>query len=135
LWPIAATGIVPVCFKVMVKLVHEAGTVMEPTLNCIASLPSISVLQSLTTAAGLSLAAGGVAAGVATGAVSIGGGVSVAGAGAGVVAVSDGGCWPPQAARPIRQAAVSRAVRECAFIVDLRLESGCMIGLLALARA
>src|SRR6185312_3379520 len=56
-WPIDATGRLPVCFSVILKWEHEEGTVMDPTLYCIASVPSISVLQLVTTAAGLPLVA------------------------------------------------------------------------------
>src|SRR4249919_1517208 len=124
LWPIAATGILPACFRLMVKLPHEAGTAMEPTLYCIASLPSIVVPQLATTAAGLlsvvaagvgaSVAAGGVSAGVGVGAV-VAGGVS-AGAGSGVVAGAvavslAGGGDLPQADKASTQAMVSWTVR------------------------
>src|SRR4249919_3381415 len=125
LWPIAATGILPACFRLMVKLPHEAGTAMEPTLYCIASLPSIVVAQLVTTAAGLlsvagagvaaSVAAGGVSAGVGVGASVVAGGVS-AGAGSGVVAggvavSAAGGGDLPQADKASTQAMVSRTGR------------------------
>src|SRR6476661_5241729 len=92
-WPIAATGIVPACLRLTVNLAHDAGTVIEPTLNCIASLPSMVVAQSLTTAAGLSLPV--VAAGARAATVLAAGGVDSAGiavvaAGGGVAAGSAG---------------------------------------------
>src|SRR4249919_1191998 len=120
LWPIAATGILPACFRLMVKLPHEAGTAMEPTLYCIASLPSIVVPQLATTAAGLlSVVAAGMGASVAAGGVSavgvgavVAGGVS-AGAGSGVVAGAvavslAGGGDLPQADKASAQAMVRR---------------------------
>src|SRR5690606_18579911 len=55
----------------MVNSLHEDGTVIEPTLNCMASLPSMTVLQLSIVAAGLSLPAGVPAAGVAGAAVSV----------------------------------------------------------------
>src|SRR5690606_19561441 len=106
LWPMAATGILPVWLSVILNSVHEAGMVIEPTLYCIASLPSITVAQSVTTAAGLPLAAAGAADSVAAGSVAgAGSGVATAGsavcagasAGA-VVSVVSGDC-PPHAAR------------------------------------
>src|SRR5690606_41849389 len=50
LWPIAATGILPTCLSVILNSEHDAGTVIELTLYCIASLLSISVSQPLMTA-------------------------------------------------------------------------------------
>src|SRR5690554_4499732 len=109
----AATGSWPVCLRLIVNSLHDAGTVIEPTSNCMASLPSMVVLQLLTTASGLppaaavsAPAAGGV---LASGAgVAAGAGISAAGAagsvtGAGVVAgasgAAEGGAdWSPQAA-------------------------------------
>src|SRR6185437_3837903 len=75
-WPIDATGSLPVCFSVILKFAQDEGTVIDPTLYCIVSLASISVLQSVTVAAGLPFApevAGANAAGVvAAGAAVIG---------------------------------------------------------------
>src|SRR5699024_7567393 len=52
----------PTCSRLMVKSLHEAGTVIESTLNCIASLPSMVVLQSSTTAASPAVTGASVAA-------------------------------------------------------------------------
>src|SRR5690606_743937 len=103
----AAAGILPGWLRVIVKSVHEAGTVMELTLNCIASLPSITVAQSLTTAALLSTAgAAGAEFSVVVGVVSLAGAASagiagvvgVAGAaGSACVAGACGGDLSPQA--------------------------------------
>src|SRR5690606_20154699 len=79
LWPIAATGSLPTCLRLMVNSLQEAGTVIEPTSNCIASLPSMVVLQLLTTASGLPSA--GAAPASAAGAVLASGAGVVAGAG------------------------------------------------------
>src|SRR5690348_12712126 len=46
LWPIEATGSLPVCFSVTLKLLQVLGTVMDLTLYCIASLASTVVLHS-----------------------------------------------------------------------------------------
>src|SRR5690606_10639892 len=125
LWPIAATGILPTCLSVILNSEHDAGTVIELTLYCIASLLSISVSQPLMTATWLPLAgavddvaagstgaasAGAASAGaVAAGAVSAGG-VTAAGASlvAGVAAESAGSDLSPQADRGSAQAAVNR---------------------------
>src|SRR5690606_28700236 len=115
----AAAGILPGWLRVIVKSVHEAGTVMELTLNCIASLPSITVAQSLTTAALLSAAgAAGAEFSVAAGVVSLAGAASAGIAGAigvagaagavGVAGACGGGFSPPADSRSA-QAAVSRA--------------------------
>jgi hypothetical protein len=87
---------------------------MEPTLYCIASVPSIWVLQSATTAAGFSLAGAGVTGvgAVATEVFGAGSGV-VAGAGSAVAAgagVSDAGGDLPQAAIASVHAATRRAM-------------------------
>src|SRR5574337_1554402 len=86
--PIAVTGSLPVCLRVILKSLHEAGTTMDDTLYCIASLPSISVAQSVPTAVGLPSVAGAAAGG----AVGVVAGVEAAGAGAciGADAVADG---------------------------------------------
>src|SRR5690606_417358 len=114
LWPIAATGSLPTCLRLMVNSLHDEGTVIESTLNWIASLPSMVVLQFSTTAsfpppaaaaAGLAAASApvagavpatgsGVAAGVVVGAGSAAGavvaaGVCVSGAGGGESAHAD----------------------------------------------
>src|SRR6185437_1233234 len=88
-WPIDATGSLPVCFKVILKLVQDAGTVIDPTLYCIASLASISVPQLVTVAAGLSLAAiaPDVVAGVAA---ELAAAAAVAGPAIGAVDADDG---------------------------------------------
>src|SRR6476659_5863789 len=95
LWPMAVAAIVPVCLRVMVNFLHEAGTVIEPTLYCIASVPSIVVAQSLTVAAGFSppvAAAAGAAVDVAAGTAAdvAAGGAVVAAAGIAVVAAGAG---------------------------------------------
>src|SRR5690606_12885116 len=99
LWPMVFTGRVPVCLRVMVNSLHEDGTVIEPTLNCIASLPSMVVLQFSTVASGLPLALAWPSAGLGAGSGPVA--APVAGAlpagdagvvaGAGVAVVSDGG--------------------------------------------
>src|SRR5690606_28093345 len=106
LWPIAATGSLPTCLRLMVNSLHDEGTVIESTLNWIASLPSMVVLQFSTTAsfpppaasapvAGAVPATGsGVATGVVVGAGSAAGavvaaGVCVSGAGGGESAHAD----------------------------------------------
>src|SRR5690348_9009138 len=89
-WPIAVTGMVPVCLSVILKSLHEEGTTMEDTLYCIASEPSISVAQSVTTAVPLLVSmADPAGALVMLPAVAAGAGVIVTGASAGVV-VADG---------------------------------------------
>src|SRR5690606_39057287 len=127
LWPIAATGILPTCLSVILNSEHDAGTVIELTLYCIASLLSISVSQPLMTATLLPLpgavddvaagstgaaSAGAASAGaVAAGAVSAGG-VMAAGASlvAGVAAESAGSDLSPQADRASAHAAVNRVI-------------------------
>jgi len=76
-WPIDATGSLPVCFSVILKFAQDEGTVIDPTLYCIVSLASISVLQSVTVAASLPFAlevagANAAVAGDAAGAVAAG---------------------------------------------------------------
>src|SRR4249919_2457094 len=83
LWPIAATGILPACLRVIFNSLQDAGTVIELTSYCIASFPVISVAQPATTA-GMSLPA---TAGAVAG--SAGAAADSAGAGAGA-AVSAG---------------------------------------------
>src|SRR6476659_1275361 len=51
LWPIAITGILPACLRVILNSLQDAGTVIELTSYCIASVPAISVAQPATTAA------------------------------------------------------------------------------------
>src|SRR6478672_3983918 len=128
LWPMAVMAIVPLCLRLMVNLLHDAGTVIEPTSYCIASVPSMVVAQSLTTAAGFSVAmAAGAAVVAADGivvvagdgiAVVAGAGMAVVVAGAGMAAVvgaaglavsSAGSCFP-QAASASAQAAVTRVI-------------------------
>src|SRR5690242_539170 len=127
-WPIDATGSLPVCFSVILKSVHDEGTTIEPTLYCIASLASISVLQLLTVAAGLPLlamapdaivdvpAVPGIAAwpAVAAGAAVIGiAGAVAAGIGAvapGAAAFSDWLLLPPQAESTSVQATTSAGI-------------------------
>ncbi|GAA0253133.1 hypothetical protein GCM10009126_18000 [Rhodanobacter caeni] len=67
--PIAATGSLPVCFKVILKSVHEAGTTIDEMLYCMASVPSNSVEQFVTWAVGLPFAATFVSAAAAAGVV------------------------------------------------------------------
>src|SRR5690606_35763629 len=71
LWPIAVIGMVPTCLRLMVNWVQLEGTVIESTLYCIASLPSMVVVQSATTAGLLPLATW--AGAVSTGAGSLAG--------------------------------------------------------------
>src|SRR6185312_4657794 len=111
--PIAVTGIVPVCLRVILKSVQDDGTTIDDTLYCIASLPSISVAQSVTTAVPLPLSIAGAAAVVAAGAGAIVTGASAAA----VEAVVAGVAMPDdvgedelslQAAKASAQAAASR---------------------------
>src|SRR5690606_4037288 len=127
--------------SVILNSVHEAGMVIEPTLYCIASLPSITVAQSVTTAAALPLAAAGAVDSAAAGSVAgAGSGVAtagsavcaVAGASAGaVVSVVSGDC-PPHAARAKAQAVARRVAR--VFMCRLRVgtrhyrQSACACG-------
>ncbi|WIG55490.1 MAG: hypothetical protein OJF61_001276 [Rhodanobacteraceae bacterium] len=129
-WPIEATGNLPVCFKVILKLVQDEGTVIEPTLYCIASLASISVLQLLTVAAGLLLAAMApveAAAGAAAEPAAV---AAVAGPAIGALEADDGavpagagsfGAWDwelfPHAASTSVQAATSAGILR--FIIHL----------------
>src|SRR5512138_75630 len=123
LWPIAATGSLPVCLRLMVNLLHDDGTVMEPTSNCMASSPSIVVLQLLTTAAGLAspvavvASAGGTAesgpvapvagvAGVVASDVAAGG---AAEAGACAGSAAGGACWSAAGGERSPQAASASA--------------------------
>src|SRR6185312_6624097 len=81
---------VPVCLRVILKSLHDDGTTIEDTLYCIASEPSISVAQSVTTAVPLLVSmADPAGALVMLPAVAAGAGVIVTGASAGVV-VADG---------------------------------------------
>src|SRR5690606_953157 len=90
LWPIVFTGSAPVCLRVMVNSLHADGTVIEPTLNCIASLPSMVVLQFCTVASGLPPAPGwpswGCGAGIGSGPVEAPGAGALPSGLAGVVA-------------------------------------------------
>ncbi|MCY1314211.1 hypothetical protein D9M70_648270 [compost metagenome] len=45
LWPIEALGSLPTCLSFTVNCLQLAGTAMAVLLNCIASLPSISMSQ------------------------------------------------------------------------------------------
>ena len=112
--PIAATGSLPVCFRVILKSVHEAGTTIDEMLYCIASVPSNSVEQSVTCAVGLpfAAAAGVAGAGDAAGVIACieSCGAASVGAGAGVAAVgaasgASAGCLSLHAASANAQAA------------------------------
>ena len=119
LWPITFTSIWPVCFSVMLNSLHDAGTTMEPTSNCMRSLPSIVVAQSATTAAGLPSAAGagaGVVASAGVGAAGSGAGAALSGAvasGADAASAVASEARSPQADRARAQHAASRVVLKC----------------------
>src|SRR5690606_19316841 len=130
LWPMAATGIWPVCSRVMVKSLHEAGMAIEWTLYCIASLLPMVVLQSVTTAAspagavassGASVMAVSVAA-LSVMALSVAGVASSAAGVAASVAGAGGGASLPQAASASAQAAAMRVA--WSFILAPRTEWG-----------
>src|SRR5690349_21356254 len=97
LWPIAATGICPLWVRWMVNCVHDDGMVIESASYCMASVLSMVVAQSATTAGSLPWAAvsvpgavvsvAGVSAGAA-GAVTFAAATSAAG---GAAAGSAGG--------------------------------------------
>src|SRR6476661_6753681 len=112
LWPMAVMAIVPLCLRLMVNLLHDAGTAIEPTLYCIASVPSMVVAQSLTTAAGFSVAMAPGAAVVAADGIAVvaAGAGAAAVAGAAGLAVSSAGSCLPQAARDSTQAAARRVI-------------------------
>src|SRR6185437_5412472 len=93
-WPIEATGNLPVCLRVILKLLQDDGTVIEPTLYCIASLASISVAQLFTVAAGLPFPAmaPGADAGAAPGVPPVAGAVAAdIGPAIGALEAGDGG--------------------------------------------
>jgi hypothetical protein len=95
--------------------------VIDPTLYCIASVPSISVAQSATTAAGLSLpgtVAAGAGAAVSAGAGVAAGAGSVAATGA-TVSVDVLGDLSPQATSASAQAAARKVIR--VFMVESSL--------------